>query len=62
MTARRESPGHMSPDPLIHALVRFVEALHARYPDGPDQLAREGLAGRGNMPVVNDRKRPKTAA
>ena len=49
-------------DALLHALARYVETLHARYPEGPDQLPREGLAARGNMPVVNDRKRPKSAA
>jgi hypothetical protein len=30
-------------DPLIAALVRYIEALDARYPDGPDQLRRETL-------------------
>jgi hypothetical protein len=42
-------PGHGS-DPLIAALARYVEALHARYPDGPDQMRRESLDARGNMP------------
>jgi hypothetical protein len=37
-------------DPLIAALARYVEALHARYPDGPDQMRRENLDARGNMP------------
>jgi hypothetical protein len=36
-------------DPLIAALVRYVEALHARYPDGPEQMRREALDGRANM-------------
>lgn len=36
-------------DPLISALARYVEALHARYPDGPDQMRREALDGRANM-------------
>ena len=36
-------------DPLVAALARFVEALHARYPDGPDQMQRESLDARGNM-------------
>jgi 5-methylcytosine-specific restriction protein A len=31
-------------DPLVAALARYVEALHRRYPDGPDQLRRERLA------------------
>jgi hypothetical protein len=37
-------------DPLVAALVRYVEALHARYPDGPEQMRREALDARGNMP------------
>ena len=36
-------------DPLIAALARYVEALHRRYPDGPDQLRREGLDGRAKV-------------
>jgi hypothetical protein len=36
-------------DPLIAALARYVEALHRRYPDGPDQMRREGLDGRANI-------------
>lgn len=31
-------------DPLVAALARYVEALHRRCPDGPDQLRRERLA------------------
>jgi hypothetical protein len=37
-------------DPLVAALARYVEVLHARYPDGPDQMRRESLDDRGNMP------------
>jgi len=37
-------------DPLIAALARYVEALHARYPDGPNQMRRESVDGRGNIP------------
>jgi len=37
-------------DPLVSALARYVEALHARYPDGPNQMRKENLDGRGNMP------------
>jgi hypothetical protein len=37
-------------DPLIAALARYVEALHARYPDGPNQMRKENLDARGNMP------------
>ncbi len=36
-------------DPLVAALARYVEALHDRYPDGPDQMRRESLDARGNM-------------
>ena len=32
-------------DPLVAALARYVQALHRRYPDGPDQLRRERLDG-----------------
>jgi hypothetical protein len=37
-------------DPLVAALARYVEALHARYPGGPDQMHRESLDSRANMP------------
>jgi hypothetical protein len=37
-------------DQLVLALARYVEALHARYPDGPDQMRKEHLDSRGNMP------------
>jgi hypothetical protein len=37
-------------DPLIAALARYVEALHQRYPGGPDQMRRESLDARANMP------------
>jgi hypothetical protein len=36
-------------DPLIAALARYVEALHRRYPGGPDQLRREGLDARAKV-------------
>ena len=36
-------------DPLIAALARYVEALHARYPYGPDQMRREAVDARANM-------------
>ena len=31
-------------DPLVAALARYVEALHRRYPEGPEQPRRERLA------------------
>jgi hypothetical protein len=37
-------------DPFVLALARYVEALHARYTDGPDQMRREALDARANMP------------
>ena len=46
-------------DPLVAALARYVEALHRRYPDGPDQMRREGLDGRAKVSVmVSSRKDP----
>ena len=36
-------------DPLVAALARYVEALHRRYPDGPEQIRREGLDGRAKV-------------
>lgn len=39
----------MARDPLIVALARYIEALHRRYPDGPDQLRREGLDARAKV-------------
>ena len=40
---------HSETDPLVRALVRYVEALHARYPDGPKQLRRETLDARAKV-------------
>lgn len=36
-------------DPLVAALARYVEALNRRYPDGPEQLRREGLDARAKV-------------
>ncbi len=36
-------------DPLVAALARYVEALHRRYPAGPDQLRLEGLDARAKV-------------
>jgi len=51
---RRDSELGLGPtlqrDLLTAALARYVEALHARYPDGPDQMRKEHLDARGNMP------------
>ena len=48
-------------DPLIAALARYVEALHARYPDGPDQMRKEALDARGNIPRMCKRSRGTAA-
>ena len=46
-------------DPLVAALARYVEALHRRYPDGPDQLRRDALDGRAKVSVMaSSRKDP----
>lgn len=51
-------------DPLLAALARYVEALHRRYPDGPDEMRQERLAAarnRANVSVM-DAKREAGAA
>jgi hypothetical protein len=51
-------------DPLVAALARYVEALHRRYPEGPEQLRRERLAAARNRAnvVVMDETREAGAA
>jgi hypothetical protein len=57
MTAQAQPP--VERDPLIAALARYVEALHRRYPDGPDQLRRERLDGRAKVSqMVTPQKDP----
>jgi hypothetical protein len=54
----------MARDPLVVALARYVEALHRRYPNGPDQMRRERLpvpAQSANV-VAMDVKREAGAA
>ena len=48
-------------DPLVAALARYVEALHRRYPDGPDQMQREGLDGRATITGMHPRKKDTAA-
>jgi len=48
-------------DPLVAALARYVEALHRRYPDGPDQMRREGLDGRATITGMHPRKKDTAA-
>ena len=47
-------------DPLVAALARYVEALHRRYPDGPEQLRQERLDSRATITRMSDR--PKDTA
>jgi hypothetical protein len=49
VTAPTVSPGTAESDLFIAALARYVEALHRRYPEGPEQMRRDGLDGRANM-------------
>jgi hypothetical protein len=48
-------------DPLVAALARYVEALHRRYPEGPEQMRREGLDGRANITGMDSPKRSTAA-
>jgi hypothetical protein len=48
-------------DPLIHALARYLEALDRRYPNGPEQLRREGLDGRANITGMHPPKKDTAA-
>jgi len=48
MSAQAVPPRNES-DPLVRALARYVEALHRRYPSGPDELRREGLDARAKV-------------
>ena len=47
MTGQAQPPAER--DPLVAALARYVEALHRRYPEGPEQMRREGLDGRAKV-------------
>ncbi|MHB8397789.1 MAG: hypothetical protein ACYDCI_02510 [Candidatus Limnocylindrales bacterium] len=42
-------PVREASDLFVAALVRYVEAVHRRYPDGPEQLRREGLDARAKV-------------
>ncbi len=48
-------------DPLVAALARYIEALHRRYPDGPDQMRREALDRRANMRTMSSRRKGRAA-
>ncbi|MBI3749108.1 MAG: hypothetical protein HY262_09735 [Chloroflexi bacterium] len=57
MTVQAQPP--VERDPLIVALARYVEALHRRYPDGPDELRRERLDGSAKVSgMIRLRKDP----
>jgi len=62
MTDQAQSPAER--DPLALALARYVEALHRRYPDGPDQMRRERLpvAPENANVIAMDAKRAAGAA
>jgi hypothetical protein len=48
-------------DRLVVALARYVEALHRRYPDGPDQMRQEGLDGRAKITGMHPPKKDTAA-
>jgi hypothetical protein len=50
VTASQPALSPIARDQLVMALARYVEALHGRYPDGPDQMRKEALDARANMP------------
>jgi len=58
-----ERPNEVRPaaDALVAALARYIEALHRRYPDGPEELRREGLDGRATITAMSDRRRDPAA-
>ena len=53
----RNAPLVRPADPLIAALARYLEALHRRYPGGPEELCREGLDGRATITQMSDRRK-----
>ena len=59
MTGQAQTP--VERDPLIAALARYVEALHRRYPGGPEQMRREGLDGRAMITRMSDRRKGPAA-
>lgn len=55
--ATRSGAPQQGADPLVAALVRYVEALHRRYPEGPEQMRRAGLDGRAKITRMSDRRK-----
>lgn len=45
----QQPPAEMAADPFVAALARYVEALHRRYPDGPEELRHAGLDSRAKV-------------
>lgn len=52
----------LTSDPLVAALVRYVEALDRRYPDGPEELRRRALDGRSKITRMPKRPNRTSAA
>lgn len=55
------SAGTTESDPFIRALARYVGTLHRRYPEGPDQMRKEGLDGRANITGMHPPKKDTAA-
>jgi hypothetical protein len=61
VSATAAACGSEQHDPFIAALARYVEALHRRYPEGPEQMRREGLDGRANITGMGSPKKDTAA-
>ena len=59
MTGQIQRPAER--DPLIAALARYVDAIHRRYPEGPEQMRRESLDGRANITGMDSPKKDTAA-
>jgi hypothetical protein len=55
MKERRTRPD--TPDAFVRALARYVEALNARYPGGPDEFRAE-LDARAKVSVMPTTRKP----
>ena len=56
-----KSPRSSTADSFIAALARYVEALHRRYPDGPEQMRREGLDASAKVSRIHPLKKVTAA-
>ena len=61
VSAAMSARGSEQRDPLIAALAHYVEALHRRYPEGPEQMRREGLDGRATITAMHPPKKDTAA-